>query len=75
MTAFDDGEYRRAAMRFAQFLDAHPRDPRAEDAAYLRVVALHRAGDESDVKQAARAYLRQYPAGFRRAEVEKLSGP
>lgn len=73
MAALKAEEHRRAAAMFAQFLDAHPGDSRAEDAAYLRVVALHRAGDERERREAARVYLREYPAGFRRAEVEKLA--
>lgn len=69
------GDPRRAAERFARFLETHAKDPRAEDAAYLRVVAFHRTGDESATKAAARAYLTRYPAGFRRVEVEKLASP
>jgi hypothetical protein len=68
-------EDRRAALMFARFLEAYPRDPRAEDAAYLRVVALHRAGSDVEMREAAQVYLRRYPAGFRRAEVERLSPP
>ena len=55
------------------FLEKHPRDARAEDAAYLRVIALQRSGDSAGTKQAALEYLRRYPAGFRHAEVEPVS--
>jgi len=72
MAALAAGDHRGAAARFARFLDTHPRDPRAEDAAYLRVVALHRAGAVDETKAAARFYLERYPSGFRRAEVEQL---
>ncbi|WP_394828094.1 FecR domain-containing protein [Pendulispora albinea] len=72
MAAFGAGKNREAASRFAAFLEKHPRDPRAEDAAYLRIFALQRTGDASAMKDAARAYLHRYPAGFRRAEVEEL---
>jgi TolA-binding protein len=63
----------RAADAFASFLAKHPHDPRAEDAAYLRVLALERSGDDSGMKQAAEEYLRRYPSGFRHAEMETLS--
>ena len=73
MSALDGGDNRTAAARFAAFLATHPRDARAEDAAYLRVIALQRAGDAASMKEAAIQYLRRYPNGFRRAEVEALS--
>jgi hypothetical protein len=62
-----------AAAGFARYVTSYPDDPRAEDASYLRVIALQRCGSESDTKQAAREYLARYPSGFRRAEVERLS--
>jgi hypothetical protein len=49
----------------------YPRDPRAEDTAYLRVMALRRSGDDK-MKQAAHQDLQRYPSGFRRTEVEAL---
>jgi TolA-binding protein len=73
MSALNSGDNTRAASLFAVFLAHHPRDSHAEDAAYLRVLALQRAGNTSDMKQAASAYLAQYPHGFRHAEVEPLS--
>ena len=69
---FDAGANSQAAAAFATFAQAHPRDPRAEDAAYLLVIALQRSGAEDDMKRAAQQYLRRYPAGFRRSEVETL---
>jgi hypothetical protein len=76
MSALDRGDNREAAAGFASFLTKHRHDPRAEDAAYLRVIALERTGDRDAMKAAALDYLGQYPAGFRRAEVESLSrGP
>jgi FecR protein/Putative zinc-finger len=72
MAALDVGDNRHAAVAFASFVVEHPRDPRAEDAAYLRVVALQRSGDKASMKEAALEYLGRYPAGFRRAEVENL---
>jgi hypothetical protein len=73
MAALDVGDNHEAAATFANFLAKHPRDARAEDAAYLRIIALQRSGDSVGMKQAALEYLRRYPAGFRQAEVERLS--
>jgi len=73
MAALDIGDNHQAAAGFATFLAKHPHDPRAEDAAYLRVIALQRSGDSAGMKRAAVEYLRRYPAGFRQAEVESLS--
>ena len=73
MSAFDGGNAAHAAALFSAFLSDHPRDSRSEDAAYLRVLALQRAGDSAAMKRAAGDYLRRYPRGFRRAEVEQLS--
>jgi len=73
MGALDVGDNHEAAIRFASFLAKHPRDPRAEDAAYLRVIALQRAGDDGATRAAAAEYVRRYPSGFRRAEMEALS--
>ena len=50
-------------------------DGAAEDAAYLRVLALWREGRIEEVRSAARQYLTNFPHGFRRIEVESLVGP
>jgi TolA-binding protein len=73
MAAFDSGDNARAAARFASFLTEHARDAHAEDAAYLRVLALQRTGNSPATRQAAQDYLTRYPHGFRHAEVEALS--
>jgi TolA-binding protein len=73
MAALDVGDNHQAAAAFVNFLEKHPRDARAEDAAYLRVIALQRSGDSAGMKQAALEYLHRYAAGFRQAEVEPLS--
>jgi FecR protein len=73
MSALDRGDNHEAAAGFATFVDEHPRDPRAEDAAYLRVIALERCGDRNGMRAAALEYLNRYPTGFRRAEVMNLS--
>lgn len=73
VAVLDAGANREAAAAFAHFLAAHPRDPRAEDAAYLQIIALQRAGAGEEMRRAADDYLRRYPAGFRRGEVEGLA--
>jgi hypothetical protein len=67
------GDNRRAANAFARFLDEHPRDPMAEDAAYLRIIALRRLRAPGETRDAAELYLQRFPTGFRRAEVERLA--
>ena len=72
MAAFQAGDNVAAAAAFAAYVTRHPLERRAEDAAYLRIIALQRCGAERDMQRAAREYLRLYPVGFRHAEVEKL---
>jgi outer membrane protein assembly factor BamD (BamD/ComL family) len=74
MAALDRGDNNQAATLFNTFVAAHPRDSRAEDALYLRVIALQRTGNASATERAATDYLRRYPRGFRKAEIESLSG-
>jgi hypothetical protein len=71
--ALDRGDNHEAASLFAAFLVKHPHDRRAEDAAYLRVIALQRCRDAAGAKDAASEYLRLYPSGFRRVEMDQLS--
>jgi TolA-binding protein len=73
VAAFNGGRSNDAATQLARFLTQYPGDARAEDAAYLRVLALRQAGDGAAAKAAAQDYLRRYPSGFRRTEVEKLA--
>jgi anti-sigma factor RsiW len=72
MALLDAADNERAAAAFANFGASHPHDARAEDASYLRVIALQRAGSIA-MKAAAEDYLRRYPTGFRRAEIEPLT--
>jgi len=73
MSAFNGGDHPRAAKLFAAFLSQHPRDSHAEDAAYLRILALQRTGNPLATQQAAGDYLTRYPRGFRHAEAEALA--
>jgi len=72
LLAFNSGDNSGAATSFAAFLGQYPGDARGEDAAYLRILALQRAGTPGTAQQAARDYLSRYPRGFRHAEVEAL---
>ena len=73
MSAFTSGDNARASTLFAAFLSQHPGDSRTEDATYLRILTLQRAGDVRAMKKAASEYLARYPRGFRYAEVEPLA--
>lgn len=44
-----------------------------EDAAYLRIVALIRENRRDEARVASQEYLRRYPKGFRRVEVEQIA--
>ena len=67
------GDNAEAAAAFARFLAEHPAHPMAEDAAYLRVIALQRMGADADMKRAAQVYLQRFPTGFRCGEVSRLT--
>jgi TolA-binding protein len=73
MASLNSGDNASAAARFAEFLARHPQNARAEDAAYLRILAFQRAGNASATRQAAHDYLARYPRGFRHAEAEALT--
>lgn len=49
--------------------------PPNEDESYLRIVALLREGRADEAHVAALQYLRRFPDGFRRTEVERLASP
>lgn len=72
--AFQSGSYAKADALLAAFLRDFPRDPRCEDAAFLRAMAHARMGDSAGAATLARAYLRAYPNGFRRSEAAQLAG-
>ena len=72
VAAMGRGDFRVAAEAFEDFERRQPQDERAEDAAWLRVVALRRGGDEGSALVAAERYLERYPSGARRAEAASL---
>ena len=45
----------------------------SEDASYLHMLALLREGRTDEARLAAFAYLRAFPAGFRKVEVERVA--
>lgn len=72
----DRGDYDAATRRLTAFCEAHPADDRAEDAAFLVIVSMQRAGRHAEARAAARRYLARYPDGYRRIEAAALAiGP
>jgi hypothetical protein len=67
------GDYAAGADKLDAYQHANPSDARAEDAAYLSVLALQRAGRRDAAVAAARRYLQQYPRGYRHAEVQAIA--
>lgn len=67
------GDYGAAAERLRSFRQSHPTDVRAEDAAFLAVLALERAGHHAAAVTAAREYLASYPQGYRRVEAQSIT--
>jgi hypothetical protein len=72
MEHFRAGRLGAASALFDAFASSHPGDARAEDAAYLRVVALARSNQREAARQAAASYLARYPGGLRAKEVQNL---
>jgi ferric-dicitrate binding protein FerR (iron transport regulator) len=66
------GDYATAADKLDAFRRANPGDARAEDAAYLTVLSLQRAGRPAAAAEAARRYLELYPSSARRGAVQKV---
>ena len=66
------GDYGAAAERLGAFRQSHPGDVRAQDAAFLAILALERAGRHAAAVAAARDYLASYPQGYRRAEARAI---
>lgn len=72
MASFSLGSYVEADERFAEFAARFPGDTRAEDAAFVRTVIALRRGDTAAAIVRARAYLRRFPDGLRRQEMERM---
>jgi TolA-binding protein len=73
MRALERGEYDAAANTLTEFATAHPNDARADDAEYMRAIALQRAGRTDDAIAAARAYLAKWPQGSHRREAASIA--
>lgn len=71
--AMEKGNYGTATERLEQFAREHPEDVRAEDAAFLAILAMKRSGRDNDAADAARRYLARFPKGFRRVEAEGIA--
>jgi outer membrane protein assembly factor BamD (BamD/ComL family) len=73
MHLIERGDYAAGAEQLDAYRRANAGDPRAEDAAYLTILALQRAGRREEARAAARRYLAEYPKGYRRAEAERVA--
>jgi hypothetical protein len=72
VAALGRGDNARAAEQLGSFAAANPGDARAEDAAFLVVVAHQRAGRRDDAIRAASGYLERYPNGYRSEEARRV---
>ena len=72
MGMMERGDYGAASRRLEAFSKGNTSDDRAEDAAFLVILALQRAGRSGEAVAAARGYLGTYPAGYRRAEAQAI---
>jgi tetratricopeptide (TPR) repeat protein len=66
------GDYAAAAEKLDAFRAANPGDARAEDAAYLGIIALQRAGRRPAAVAAAQRYLALYPQHPRSPAVRAI---
>jgi hypothetical protein len=73
--AKNHGRIDEAAALFARLALEYPQGPLAESAAAQRMKVLAAGGDRAAAARAARAYLDRYPAGFARADAERLREP
>jgi outer membrane protein assembly factor BamD (BamD/ComL family) len=71
--SMEQGNFGEAIERLGAFRKSHPGDSRSEDAAFLVIVALQRAGRHEAAAAAAREYLASYPSGYRRGEAQRIS--
>jgi ferric-dicitrate binding protein FerR (iron transport regulator) len=73
MAMMERGDYDTAARHLDAFSGSSPGDDRAEDAAFLVILALQRAGRPVEAAAAARRYLARYPSGYRRAQAKAIA--
>lgn len=72
--AFGEGRYPASIRALESYERRCGTSEHAEDAAYLRMIALARAGRAADAAGAAQRYVTRFPHGFRRKEAERLLG-
>ncbi len=72
VAAMGRGDHRVAAAHFADFEASAPHDERADDAGWLRVVALRRARLDAEATEAAAVYLQRHPRGAHRGTCASL---
>ena len=72
MGMMERGDYGAASRHLEAFSKSNTSDDRAEDAAFLVILALQRAGRGAEAVAAARRYLGTYSAGYRRAEAQAI---
>jgi hypothetical protein len=72
MAAFTAGAYLDADDLFSAFAARFPTDARNEDVAFLRAVIATKRGDATAAVARARDYLRRFPDGLRRDEMERI---
>lgn len=75
VASFRASAYEDADRQLARFAREFPKDPRCEDAMYLRAVARWRLGDRDGAAELAKSYLDAYPNGLRRPEAERMRAP
>jgi hypothetical protein len=73
LAARNAGDHGGAAEAFAGLLARYPRSVLREQALAEQFRALERAGRSSAATVAARRYLASYPAGFARADAERVT--
>ena len=73
MGMMERGDYGAASAHLEAFSTSNVGDDRAEDAAFLVILALQRAGRGAEAGAAAKRYLGTYPAGYRRTEAHAIA--
>lgn len=74
MAAMKRGDYAGSAEQLEKFAETHAGDARADEADYLRAIALQRAGKKDAAIAAAKRYLATRPNGAHRADAARIAG-
>lgn len=73
MAALRSGDYAAGAEKLERFSQTHGSDARADEADYLRAIALQRAGKRDEARAAAKRYLTTRPNGAHRANATRIA--